>query len=457
MKVLITGATGAVGRRLALQVVLRGHELVVLSRNAQRAKQSLGLPGQYYAWDARGPLPSGVFDGVEAVVHLAGESVAGGRWTATRKRAILESRTLSTTALVRDIALHAPQLRVLCCASAIGFYGDRGDSLLHEEDASGQAFLSEVCRAWEDASLRGGALAPTIRRVALRTGVVLDPTGGALQVLVPTARAHLAGRSGSGRQWVSWIHVEDLVELYLRVIADDSAAFTGALNAVAPGAVRNKEWMDAIGRTVGSRVQLPAPAWSLKLALGEMSWMILASQRVSSERVMERGFCFKYPYLADAMRSFGGDLIDQSFASAQFVRRPLEDVFPFFAEARNLEAITPSWLNFRITSQSTPDVRAGTLIRYRLKVHGIPASWLTLIERWDPPHAFADRQLRGPYSKWFHTHEFHSLRGGTLLLDRVQYRPPLGLLGLLVAGRWVSAQVREIFGYRYQAIEARFP
>jgi uncharacterized protein len=297
MHVLVTGATGTIGRRLLRQLP----DARVLSRNPGRAAALLGLGGlpdgrALLAWDGRGPPPAGAFEGVGSVVHLAGEPVADGRWTARRKREIEESRVLGTRAVVDSLrALEAPP-SVLVCASAVGYYGDRGDEWLDEGSQPGGGFLSDVCVAWEREAHTAGALG--VRVVCLRMGVVLERGGGALPRLLLPFRAGVGGSIGTGRQWVPWVHVEDVVGLVLHALAGD---VRGPLNAVAPEPVRNSELTRELARATGRPAFLRVPALALRAALGEMASVVLASQRVSATGARDSGYRFAYPSLAGAL------------------------------------------------------------------------------------------------------------------------------------------------------------
>lgn len=303
--VVVTGATGFIGEALLQALRADGMRVVVLARDPVRAAVRLGPDVACYEWNGVTPPASAAFDGACAVIHLAGEPIAGSRWTPARKAAILGSRRDGTRALVEAMAACATPPPVLVSASAIGYYGSRGDAWLREDASSGDDFLAEVCRAWEDAALR--AVDHGIRVVTPRIGLVLDAGGGALAKLLPPARLGLGGPLGSGRQWWSWIHRDDLVALLLLAVHDVS--LRGALNAVAPEPVTNAQMAATLGRVLGRPAMLPAPAFALRLLLGEMADMLLGSQRVAPARATAAGFRWRYatlePALRDAVR--GGD------------------------------------------------------------------------------------------------------------------------------------------------------
>lgn len=257
-------------------------------------------PGEI-AWDpAAGQLDPQQLVGLDGVVHLSGEPIAGGRWTAARKRAILDSRVGSTRLLCERLAGLAVPPRVLVCASAIGYYGARGDELLDEQSAPGSGFLAEVCTAWE------AACAPArdagIRVVHARIGVVLAREGGALASMLPPFRLGLGGPLGDGRAFMSWITLEDLVGAIGHALTQDQVV--GPMNAVAPNPVRNAEFTRALGQALHRPAVLPVPSLALRLALGEMGpALLLASTRVVPRVLLDTGYVFQHPTLAEALQA----------------------------------------------------------------------------------------------------------------------------------------------------------
>jgi len=295
MRALVTGATGFVGPRL-LRLL---DKPVVLSRDPGRAARSIGtLAGRIVAWDPmRGPPPAGAFEGIDAVFHLAGESVADGRWAAERKRRIRETRTVGTRHLVQGIAQMDRRPSVLVSASAVGYYGNRGDDELTEQSPPGKDFLADVCVEWEREAEAARDLG--VRVVTARTGIVLGPGGGALGKMLLPFRLGAGGPLGNGRQWMPWIHVADLTRMYVH--AADTAALSGAMNAVAPNPVRNADFTRALGRQLHRPAFLPAPYFGLRIVFGEFAQVLFDSQRVIPRAALESGFVFRYPDLAMAL------------------------------------------------------------------------------------------------------------------------------------------------------------
>jgi uncharacterized protein (TIGR01777 family) len=292
MKIALTGATGFVGRALTQKLLANGHDVTALVRSPERAARALPPQVARMAWNEAGE--SDAMEGAGALIHLAGESVAGGRWTRARRRRIHESRG---PALARLLESAGELPGVIISASAVGIYGDRGDEELTENSPAGGGFLAEVCQDWE-AALQSRPAAET-RRVALRIGMVLGRGGGAMARLLPVFRMGLGGRLGQGRQWMSWIHLEDLTELIL--FALETPGLSGAVNAVSPQPVSNREFTEAMAKAVGRPAFFHAPAFALRLALGQMSGIMLDSQRVLPAAALEQGFTHRYTSLEMAL------------------------------------------------------------------------------------------------------------------------------------------------------------
>jgi len=445
MHVVVSGATGLIGRPLVRRLLESGHPVTALTRDAAGAAEKLPVDCAVAEWREGAPLEPTTLRGVGAIVHLAGAGIADRRWTPARKRAIRESRVATTKALVTAIAALPPPERpqTFVAASGVGWYGDRGDEVLDESSPPGTGFLPEVCLAWEKETFAARELG--VRAVALRTGVVLDPHGGALRTMLPPFRLGVGGRVGSGRQWMSWITLDDVVALYLFVL--ERGDVSGPVNAVASAPVTNAELARELGRALGRPAILPAPALALRAALGEMAGLLLEGQRVLPRVALAAGFRFGHPELPAALAALTADL-DEELVREQLVPKPPDEVFRFFSDPANLEALTPAFLGFQVLGASTPSLRAGTTIDYKLSLHGIPVRWRSLIETWEPSRRFVDRQVKGPYRTWIHTHEFEARPGGTLVRDHVRYALPLAPLGDLVAGRVVARDLGRIFAYR---------
>ncbi|MCO4771927.1 MAG: TIGR01777 family oxidoreductase [Deltaproteobacteria bacterium] len=472
MRVLVTGATGFVGRALALRLLRGGHEIVAWTRNEERARDLLG-PSVLLASDASpGRLEEEVAL-ADAVVNLAGENLFSGRWTEATKQRLVNSRVDLTRRISTALAASPPRDRVLISSSAVGFYGARGDSELDETSARGDGFLADLCVAWEQAAT--AARTDSTRVAILRTGLVLGSEGGALARMLPLFRAGLGGRLGHGRQWMSWIHLHDLVGLIMRALDDTS--FEGVFNATAPEPATNREFTRALADALGRPALLPAPGVAMRLALGEAAGVLLTGQRVLPRRGAAAGVRFAYPTLSDAFaqvldqgrtptirRADRGTKPLANRPAAQFVleqetriQAPLVEVFPFFSRAANLALLTPTWTDFRILEHPQGETLQGSNIVYRLTLFGVPIRWKTLIAQWEPGERFVDTQLRGPYRLWWHEHHFASTPdGGVHMVDRVSYTVPLGPLGRVANSILVAPLLKRIFAWRAEAITLRF-
>jgi uncharacterized protein (TIGR01777 family) len=295
MKIYVSGASGLIGSALVADLSAAGHTVQRLVRHRE-----LAVGGDVYWNPAAGELERAAVAEADAIVNLAGESIAAGRWTARQKRAILESRVNATRTIAEALSRPDGRPKILVNASAIGYYGDRGDELLDENSPSGSGdFLSEVCRQWEAAAApaaRGGA-----RVVLARIGVVLSRQGGALAKMLTPFRLGLGGRAGSGRQYMSWIALTDVVGAVTACLVDDK--LSGPVNIVAPEPVTNHEFTKTLGRVLRRPTIVPLPAPIARLALGQMAdELLLASQRVQPAKLLVAGYAFKFPQLERTLR-----------------------------------------------------------------------------------------------------------------------------------------------------------
>jgi uncharacterized protein (TIGR01777 family) len=340
VRVAVTGATGLIGRRLVASLRARGDEVTVLTRDPARARAALsdsapdstgtrgshqapapdsddGSPGglETMRWDPLGePAPTAALAGRDAVVHLAGENVAQ-RWSASAKQAILDSRVGGTKQLVRGLAAIEPSQRprVLVSGSAIGYYGTRGDEPIDEDAPAGEDFLARTCRAWEIEALEAqslplavaGAGTRAMRVATLRTGVVLDRDGGALGKMLPPFKLGVGGPVAGGRQFVSWIHTDDVVGIALAAI--DGEQWQGPINGTAPEPRRNRDFSRALGQALHRPSLLPVPGAALRLLYGEMAEIVTGGARVLPAKALVLGYEFRYPKLDAALEAALGD------------------------------------------------------------------------------------------------------------------------------------------------------
>ena len=302
MKIVVAGGTGFLGRPLATHLVSEGHDVVVLTRKA--APPDARPPAIVWSPDGSAGAWASEIDGTHAVVNLAGESIAGRRWSAAHKQRILDSRVRATRSLAAAIARASRPPSIFVSGSAVGYYGPLGDELVVESTPAGSDFLARVCQQWEAEAHR--AASPRTRVVCIRTGLVLERDGGALPQMLPPFKFGVGGPVGSGRQYWPWIHRTDWIDLVRWVMRTDAAA--GPLNATAPEPVRNEEFARALGRALHRPSFVPAPAFALRLMLGEMAdALLLSGQRAVPATAQTLGFSFKYARVDDALAAiFGG-------------------------------------------------------------------------------------------------------------------------------------------------------
>lgn len=297
MRVFVTGATGFVGRAVVAGLLREGWEVVASSRDPERARAVLGSAVRLVAATQDTATLAAGLEGCQAVLNLAGEPVAGRRWDAKTTAAIDRSRAGATRSLVQAMASMPAPPAVLVSASAVGIWGDRGEERLDSETAAGTSPLARVVQAWEEAAL--GARALGVRVVLLRLGVVLGPDGGFLGSVLPVLRAGLGGRLGSGRQWVPWVHRDDVVEVALRALREP--AFEGPVEVVAPEPVRQADLVRRLARQLRRPAVVPAPAVLLRLVLGPGAAVLLDSARVEPRRLTALGYRFHHPTVEGAL------------------------------------------------------------------------------------------------------------------------------------------------------------
>jgi uncharacterized protein (TIGR01777 family) len=480
MRVFVTGATGFVGRALVQCLLGQGHEVIAWVRDPARARQLLGADvslctaphGEPRETAARGDLVAAL-ERADAVVNLAGESVLARTWSPARRKALASSRvdlTAQLAAACGEARAVGRGPRVLVSASAVGYYGEQGTRTLDESAPAGVGFLAQLCERWEAAALQ--AEQHGLRVALLRIGIVLGSDGGALRAMLPAFRLGLGGPLGSGRQAVPFIQLEDLLSVIMRAIEDERVR--GPLNCSAPEPVDAAGFARALGAALGRPARLHVPAWALRLCLGARAEVVLQSQRAVPSALTRLGFEFAHPTLTAALARVFEDTGALSIRRAVardaegLPRTPMyvleqrtrlhaspERAFRFFARAENLGLVTPSWMRFEIT-RAPRALAEGSELAYRIRLGPIPTPWRTIIRRWSPPQGFVDQQVAGPYALWWHSHTLEESGTETLMLDRVAYSLPFGVLGRLAHRVVVGSMLRAIFAYRAEAVARLF-
>jgi uncharacterized protein (TIGR01777 family) len=467
MRVFVTGATGFIGRALIPRLQRDGHSVVAWVRSETSARNQLGVDVEMVPRDAGFKVLVSAIERCDAVVNLAGAPLMGGRWTSKRRVILEESRIKVTNQLVRALDCAQAVPSVFVSGSAVGYYGDRANELLSETSSVGEDYLARLCWQWEEAAqhaeMRG------VRVVRLRTGVVLGRAGGALAQMLPPFKLGLGGGIGSGRQYLPWIHLHDLVKIIAVAIAD--ARYLGPVNGVAPEQVTSWTFARALGRALHRPAVLPLPALALKAIFGKAATVLLASQRVKSGVLEQLGFAFEFPTLDATLEDIvGGAAVTISPVQSRpdgagearyalqvrtVVKAPLEETFAFFARAENLGLITPAAMRFHIQGQ-VPLMSQGAVIDCHIRVGCLPIRWRTRIAAWETGRRFVDIQEAGPYRVWWHEHSFQADGANTIMEDRVHYTPPLGVLGRMANSLFIVPMLKNIFQYRGDVIRLRF-
>jgi len=440
-KILLVGGTGFVGMEVGLALARQGHELRVLTRQTPETI-NLAFPASVFQYDGEN-VPDTALQHLDVIINFAGASIIDKHWSRRRKRVILESRT-KTAKMVREAA-EKGNVPVVIQTSAVGYYGDTDTKTADEDSKSGRDFLANTAKRWEEASALG--LKGT-RTIVLRLGVVLGRTGGALPEMITPYVMGIGACLGKGRQYFSWIHIDDVCDIVSNAVDDET--YSGVYNLVSPS---YESYMDLHRYLAGFYKNfrtLKIPAIMLKLVLGQRAILFLASQKVAPKRLAEQGYSFRFKTLQEAMY----DLFDRSPRNAAFIEvrqwvpAGLSEVWDFFSVEKNLEKMTPPYLNFHVDHISTDGVQDGSVIDYSLKLHGIPIKWRSKIIDFQPKKSFRDIQLKGPYKIWDHEHKFEEIGQGTLIEDFVKFRLPFGFLGHLGGFLFVRRDVRSIFAFR---------
>jgi uncharacterized protein (TIGR01777 family) len=299
-RIIITGATGLIGKKLVNALLQRRDEIVIFSRNVTKAKAILPSVNNFVEWDYNKPdLWKSSFENSNAIIHLAGINLFSKRWNGSFKKEVIESREISTRNLVEAIKSCTNKPQVFISASGVGYYGDCGDSILTEDSPVGNDFLADVCKVWENESAKVETCG--VRNVRIRTGLVLTTENGALKQMLIPFKFFVGGPLGNGKQWASWLHTDDIVGIYLQAI--DNKKLNGSINASSPNPVRMKEFAKTLGRILNRPSFFPVPQFALRIVVGEAAKVVTASQRINVKKLLDSGYKFKFEELDSTLRN----------------------------------------------------------------------------------------------------------------------------------------------------------
>ena len=297
-KIVITGATGSIGRILMQKLIARKDEVIIFTRNIEKAKSEIPDAVRYVKWDYQKPDEwKDQLTGVDAVVHLAGANLSSKRWNEEFKKLAYDSRVLSTRNLVQAISFVEKKPKTFICASAVGYFGNRYDEILNEESLPGNDYMANLCKDWEAEAAKVEQFG--VRRISVRTGLVLSKDEGVLKQLYLPFKLFVGGPLGNGRQWFPWIQIDDIVGIYLQ--ASDNADLTGAVNAASPGIVRMNEFAKTFGKVLHRPSLFKIPKFAMKIVAGEVADYAVMSQRISVNKVLNAGYKFKFESLEEAL------------------------------------------------------------------------------------------------------------------------------------------------------------
>ena len=451
-KILITGATGFIGKNLVKELFCRGYSLVILTRNIASAKEKIPLPLEFITWD---DLEKSNEKNIKGVIHLAGENIAMARWSKKQKKIIYNSRIKNTQKLVNFFATtsETPQknpLNFFCAASAIGYYSN-SDCSQDENSPAAKTYLANVCIAWEKEIKKINAK----RIIIARLGTVLDSDGGALRKLLPFYLLGLGGKIGNGKMWMSWIAKKDVVNFFLQV----TKKYNGIYNLTTPNPICNKDFHKSLAKTLKIPNFFFIPKFALKIGLGEMSQIILNSQKIIPKNLVRQEYKFCYPEIKETLESachFFQGKPHFLFQNYQYLPLPLEKVFAFFKNIENLALLTPQNLKFQFIKASSNETKKNTQIEYKIRIFAFSIKQKSIIQDFKNKEYFSDLQLKGLFASWYHQHFFYSIekegKKGVLLEDKVFYRPPFLPFSLLGYGI-IKKKIQEVFTYRNQALK----
>jgi uncharacterized protein (TIGR01777 family) len=445
MKLVIAGGTGLIGQALTKELKNNGYEVVILSRNPEKYSEQFAHATVIY-WDGTttGDWVSQI-NGAIAVINLAGASIAGEnllrmRWTSKRKTQISESRINAGKALTEAIGSVEKKPSLLIQSSAVGIYGPLGDQIVDDTHLHGNDYLANVCKEWEASTKEVEEMG--VRRVIIRTGLVFSQKGGIFTLLKLPYSFFVGGRLGSGKQYFSWIHIDDVVGAICHLM--DNSEAMGTFNLTSPNPVNNREFNRLMGKAMAKPGLITVPSFAMRLVLGEVSTLALDGQRVVPQKLQESGYRFKFSNLSDAL----SDLLStvRLFQHSFLVPKSKEKVAAFHRNTVVLKQLTP--FPILVQFKEVEPVGEGTKAVFTLWFGPIPVHWEAVHHDFNLPDSFSDTQLKGPFEYWFHRHSFNAIDDNTTeVIDTIEavYGNSL-FMGIVSRLMWITLPI--LFAFR---------
>lgn len=446
-KIIILGGSGFIAQELGKLLTKNNYEVIVYTRNIDNTY--LSFPAKIRLWNGK-ELNDDLSD-IYGVINLCGEGVFNKPWSKKFIQSLYDSRLEPTKALVKALKRN-PSIKVVINASAIGYYSSN-NSEVDEYSLPGNGILADICKKWEQEAF---AMSLTTRLVTTRFGVVLGLLGGAFSSLLDLYATGLGACIGNGKNAGNYIHLEDVVRFL--VYALENEEISGTYNLVGPNNTNQQDFHQQLCKYTRSFSWMKIPSLAASLILGKRASMLTENCLVTSSKISKTNFKFKFNNTQTMLEDLFSHRIHKNkhfFGSCIYLNINQEEMWDFMSNEKNLEQITPSWLNFKVLHKTHEHLQKGSIITYKLSLKGIPISWQSLISDWKENKFFADTQIKGPYGLWYHQHLFVPLQNGMLMYDYIDYDVPLWPFGEI--GLWmIKKDLKKIFNFRSKILTQKF-